>query len=273
MQGDLSIYDRMYREICREDGLGREVLSNGWVRVLTKDGQRHFVVGNKFDLNPAAAAMIVADKYATFCMLDGNSIPVVEHAILYEFSNLAEFAKGYNSLEYVVDYLHKHDNSIIIKPNRGARGRGVCKVESTDEIEGVLATVFRQDDSASMCPFYDVQYEYRTIMLDGEPRLIYAKQRGSNWHFNPGHGAKIVDVTDEKTIQNLTEIATRAMQAVGMRFASVDIIETATGELLVLEINGDVSTKEYLRQRPKKYELVKTIYRDAIRKMFSKKAH
>lgn len=264
----LSFYCSILDEICQEEDIKIQWLSNDWLALLEKNGQRKFIMGHKFDLNPAIAGAIADDKYATFDVLRQAKIPVIEHALLYEPSNLEQHAEGRNSLDYVEKYLAEHDDHIVIKPNNGARGINVFQITAPDQIPPALKRVFHQSYSASMCPFYDMSHEYRVILLDGEARLVIDKIRGKDWRFNLQQGARSVDVEDEGLRRCLVELARQAAGALGLRFCSVDIIETAEHERLVMEINSGVMTEHYLEQHPDKYAEIKQIYWDAVKRMF-----
>ena len=89
-----------------------------------------------------------------------------------------------------------------------------------------------------------------------------------NWRHNLGQGAKAVPVRDEETRRAVGEIARGVYEALGVRFASVDVVETAEG-LKVLEINSGVMMENFAGQDETSRRIAKEIYRDAIRKMMS----
>lgn len=260
-------YSAILSEICQEEKIDLSSVSTGWVRILERGDQRRFIVGYKFGLNSAAAGLIAGDKFATFEVLTEAEIPVIKHHILYEETNQAKFALGKSGPEYIAGFLEKY-GEIVIKPNNGTKGDGVMRARSLNEAMAALPIVFHQSYSASICPFYKVRREYRVIMLDGQARLTYAKERGEDWRFNLEQGARAVLIQDVGILARLSEIAERVTQAMGLRFCSVDIIETEVGEWLVMEVNSGVMIRKFLRQHPEQRELVKEIYREAIRKMF-----
>jgi len=88
-----------------------------------------------------------------------------------------------------------------------------------------------------------------------------------HWKHNLGQGAGSEEVTDAARIQALTALAKRAAETVGIRFASVDIIQSTRG-LQVLEINSGVMMEHYSRESTAQYETAKEIYRRAILRMF-----
>lgn len=264
----LSSYTSILNEICQELNIRIDWLSNGWVARLEKNEQCRHIVGYKFDINSAASLLVADDKFATFEALNTKNIPIIHHALLYEENNSAEFAKNYNSMQYVKGFLQQNANRIVIKPNNGNCGIGVYQVTNTSQLPTVLKQVFHQSYSASMCPFYEIRHEYRLIMLDGEARLAYVKERGEDWRFNLKQGARAVAIEDEELYNKLLEIAKIVSATINLRFCSVDIIETEEHELLVMEVNAGVMTEGYIKQHPEDYGKIKRIYRDAVEKMF-----
>jgi len=263
-------YDQMLYQICEEEGIKLRFLSRNWMKRLEKDGQVRFIMGYKFGLNPQAAGLVADDKFATFEALSYAGIPVIQHEILYEFDNQSNFALGCNSLEYVLGLWRKWGGQMVIKANKGTCGRQVFKITQPDQLIEVLPKVFKQSYSASLCPFYNIKHEYRIVLLDGEEKLSYMKSKSSEDWFNLVIGAKADPIPAAKH-QQILNLAQRAAREIGLRFGSVDTIETVDGELMVLEINSGVMAQHYVEQHPDDYPKVKEMYRAAIRKMFEEK--
>ena len=263
-----SFYYDILNDICQESGIKILWLSNNWLAVLEKDDVRKLVMGHKFDLNSAVASATADDKYATFEVLRQAKLPIIQHALLYEPGNMAHFVEGRNSLDYIKNYLIEHSNHIVIKPNNGTCGTNVLQIRKPEEILPAIEKIFHQSYSASMCPFYEVLHEYRVVLLDEEARLVYKKERGEDWRFNLQKGARAVKVSDQALKENLGALAKRAAKALGLRFCSVDIIETTSREWLIMEVNSGVMIERYLRQNPAEYAKVRQIYADAVKKMF-----
>ncbi|MCR5793596.1 MAG: hypothetical protein K6G65_10535 [Lachnospiraceae bacterium] len=88
-----------------------------------------------------------------------------------------------------------------------------------------------------------------------------------NWKHNLGQGATPMIVKDADMIEKLSALALSAVSKVGIRFASVDIVDTEEG-LKVMEINCGVMM-EYLSGENASYrKIAKGIYKDALGKMF-----
>lgn len=254
-------------ELCREERIELTWLSNFKVAKLCRGQERHYIVLQGFELNSATAAAIANDKYATFCVLNDENVPVIEHTLCYGGDNSHDYAQGRNTLAFVQEFFDQHEQNIVLKPNSSCAGKDVYHITKQAQLAPLLQRVCPGDRSASLCPFYNIVAEYRVIWLDDAPRLIYQKQRQADWRFNLSNGAKAIDVTDAALRQELVEIARAAVAAISLRFCSVDIIQ-ADGQLLVLEVNSGVTSYNYLTQYPERYPQVQAIYRDALRKLF-----
>lgn len=269
-----SLYCSMLDEICQEDKVDLCWLGEHWLANLQKNGVSRQILGYKFDLNAAAASALADDKAYTYEVLQAANLPAIEHTVFYEESNHEPYAEGRNSLAYLSQYFHMHDNQIVIKPNGeyASGGVGVTKLTDLAAAPQVLAEVFHYFRSASLSPYHELAAEYRVVMLDGEARLIYRKEAGRDWRFNLQNGARPRDVEDLNLREHLVALAQAAVRALNLRFCSVDIVQLsqpATDSLLILEVNSGVMILNYLNFFPERRTLVKEIYRDAIRKMFA----
>ena len=267
--GLLSYYSTLYN-ICQEEKINFQFLSRNWVKRLEKDGKVRFITGYKFDLNSHALGEVLDDKFALFSALEYAKVPVTEHAIFYSPSCQHNYAQGCNSLAYAHAYWLEHGRDIVMKPNNGTGGRGIFRVQSEAELAPAFWEVLRRGYSGSMCPFYKIRHEYRMILLDDEVRVSYMKTLpgAGAWKFNLQQGSQSEEIPPEKR-PAIEALAKQASRAIGLRFGSVDIIKTETGELMIMEINSGVMTRKYLAQHPERYPEVKAMYRDAIRKMFA----
>ncbi len=265
----LPSYASILDEICQELGIKLRWLSNNWVALLEKGGAKRFIVGFKFNLNSAAASQVADDKIATYELLQHFGIPAVECRPLYESCNPEPYAKKYQSESYIEEYFNKNHQHIVLKPNDGYTGIDVYQISEMSQVRPALKKIFRQGYLAAMCPFYEIKHEYRFIMLDGEARLAYMKERNGDWRFNLSRGANARKIEDKDLYEKLLGLAQRAIKTLEIRFCSVDMIETQDGELMIMEVNSGVSTGKYLEQHPKDYDRVKQIYVDALKKMFA----
>lgn len=91
-----------------------------------------------------------------------------------------------------------------------------------------------------------------------------------NWKHNLGQGARAVRIMPSELNEEEIKLAAAAVRALGIRFASIDLIKTADG-WKVLEVNAGVMMEHFAGLCEENYMLAKEIYRDAILKMLAEK--
>ncbi len=163
-------------------------------------------------------------------------------------------------------------------------------------------------DSVSICPFYNIGYEYRAIFLDGEIIFCFKKEKPyvigdgkknlrdlvSNldvtdfyeyldFDYIPKEGEK-VEISwkhnlalggvpnleiDDNTRKRVYDLAKRAGNSIGIKFASIDIAEIKdNNELLVMEINSTVSMNKFASIVSNGLQIEYEIFSKSIDKMF-----
>lgn len=91
-----------------------------------------------------------------------------------------------------------------------------------------------------------------------------------SWKFNLSQGAKSKPIDNKAILENVQMLSLRATQAIHINFASVDFVETFSGDLLIMEINSGVVLNQFIENNPENYNVAKTIYRQALLAMFDK---
>lgn len=86
------------------------------------------------------------------------------------------------------------------------------------------------------------------------------------WKHNLGQGAEAKILTKDETDEKILQLAIAAARAVGVRFASVDIVECEDG-YQVLEVNSGVMMEYLSGMKEEYYQIAKNIYRKAIQMM------
>ncbi len=102
--------------------------------------------------------------------------------------------------------------------------------------------------------------ELSKIPAKGEKYLL-------NWKHNLGQGASALTLSIPELEDELVNLVKRTARALGIRFASIDMIKTEAG-WKVLEVNAGVMMEHFASSGENQYHVAKSIYRDAIRKMF-----
>lgn len=248
-------------------GIGVEVRSGGWIVTLTRGDARHHVFGYQFGLNPASASLLAGDKAGAYQVLKAAGVPAVEHRLFLR-PDLAGYVGAEGNWAALLAYAEAHGGSLVAKPNDGTGGAGVTHVRSQLELEAAAHILFRDHRAMALGPFLKIRREVRLVVLDGESRLAYAKRRASGaWKHNLGLGARPEPLGDASLQASLQGLAARAMAVLGLRFASVDVVE-AEGAWQILEVNAGVMMETYALQGPDHAARAQAVYGAALDALF-----
>lgn len=253
------------REICAEESISLNFLSQGYVIKLTKDDENAHIFGSYWDINSAAADRIACDKTACFLLLSRGGIPAVSHEL---FSALrGETAASWARAEEFFD-THK---KVVIKPNNGTKGMDIFLCDNLPALEAAASEIFTKYHDAALSPFVEIGNEYRVFFLCGQALFVYGKTRGDSrsWQHNLSKGALAFEVADDAdNCDAIKNLAIRAADCIGINFATIDIAVLSDGSLAVMEINSGVQARQLLEQLPHLRPTIKGIYAEAIRAMF-----
>ncbi len=125
------------------------------------------------------------------------------------------------------------DGDLVAKPLFGAQGRGLRRIAAgaalpnPEELAGVL---YLQRYVGRASEWRD----FRVFVVGGSP-VAAMMRRGASWITNVARGGACEKVRCEG---RLAELALAAARAVGADYCGVDLIENASGELVVLEVNS-----------------------------------
>jgi glutathione synthase/RimK-type ligase-like ATP-grasp enzyme len=262
MPGDKRIFVDAITKYCTSRGIACEARSQGWLIVMRRDGTRRFALGYDLGLNSAISHRIASDKAATSDILAMSDIPHIAHM---QFSNpmLREYAPAAGVGQAMRDLLRQHPQGVVVKPNEGTSGRLVFKVTTEAELDEAARKVFASHLTLAISPYVEISEEVRVVLIDDTPLVVYAKQRGTDWRHNLDLGARPVLLPPGAARDACVALAISAARAIGIRFASVDIVRTAD-EWKVLEINSGVMMETLGRHHP---ELVHAAYTAALDKV------
>ena len=140
-------------------------------------------------------------------------------------------------------------------------------------MEAAAHAIFSAHPSAAISPFVEIKTEYRVFYLNGKCQLVYGKEASETWQHNLALGAKAVELVvksqeEKKLLAELKALACKAAECIGINFATIDIVQTHSGMLSVMEINSGVQAKLLLDQHPHLRDTIKRIYNSAILQMF-----
>jgi glutathione synthase/RimK-type ligase-like ATP-grasp enzyme len=296
---------KIIKEICKEDDIKLESFSYDWIFKLTKNNISKHVFGYRLEINSCVTDRICVDKSATSDLLTNNDIPCVKHTFFMGYEG-SKYLGVEGNWEKLLSMLNEH-KKLVCKPNEGAGGFNVFLVQNKLELENAVTSILNKDSSMAICPYEEIINEYRTIILNGEIKLIYAKKKpfvvgngkdtvftllnGNinnnfnsdvnynyipkkdevyqlNWKHNLAFGNKPLIETNKEVIDILTKMALKTANTLNLIFGTVDIIDTKNG-YKVLEVNSSVSMDFFSGVSEENYEKAKSIYREAIEYMMS----
>ena len=125
-------------------------------------------------------------------------------------------------------------HKLVLKPLFGSQGKGLRLLGAGDDLPaaGDYADVyylqrFVEPGGRDGC-------DYRVFVIAGEAVAAMVR-RGSGWVHNVAQGARCEPATLDLEMARLAE---RAVEAIGMDYAGVDIMRDRAGAPVVIEING-----------------------------------
>jgi glutathione synthase/RimK-type ligase-like ATP-grasp enzyme len=225
-------------------------LSNNYIAAIRGAYGTTLIVGYHFPLNSAAASAMANDKVATAEILACSEVPHIRHTLI-RFKSTRRLAREVQRVTDLFPF------PVVVKPHRGNGGRDVIRADSEDALVAALIDLRARHQALAVSPWLDIQHEYRVIALDNHVQLIFEKVKATpedierriscsktEWRHNLKHGSVPVIQTARDVCNPLSTLALRAIDTLGLRFASIDI--AATGDnFAVLEINSGVCLERF----------------------------
>ncbi|NOU40500.1 MAG: RimK family alpha-L-glutamate ligase [Methylotenera sp.] len=124
---------------------------------------------------------------------------------------------------------------LVMKPLFGSQGQGVRKLLSNEALpvpmqQFVDGVYYLQQ----LIETADVSHDYRVFVV-GNKVIATMKRTGTGWVSNVAAGGRCESVQPNNA---MAQLALQAAKAVGIDYCGVDIIQAATGEYYVLEVNS-----------------------------------
>lgn len=260
------IFVQAIRGYGAHHGIDVDVRSGGWLIAMRRGEMCRFAFGYDIGLNSAIAHRLANDKSATAEVLSLARVPCIPHHLFLN-PKLGEKVVGVAWREAMLGLLHDSPQGVVLKPNEGTSGRSVFRVTTEAELDHAVDEVFSMSAGLVVSPYVAIEEEVRVILLDDVPRVVYSKQRGSDWRHNLDAGAKPVLLEDGEVRTACVKLATNAASAIGIVFASIDLVRV-DGAWKVLEINSGVMMEALAKLHP---ELVQATYDAALDLVFGEK--
>lgn len=167
---------KIVKEICQEEHLEFQSFSYDWIfHIRNKQGKSTFIFWFQFWLNPASINSICCDKNATSEILTSLWIPNVEH-FLFMSPQRQKYISPTGNWNKMIELLEKY-RTIVCKPNNGTWWEKIFLVKNSFELEIASYEIFKNAWAMDISPYYQIENEWRTIVLNGEIKLIYRKER------------------------------------------------------------------------------------------------
>jgi glutathione synthase/RimK-type ligase-like ATP-grasp enzyme len=164
---------KIIREICLESGISCESFSYDWIFRLSKNDKTVYIFGYHFEKNSATSHLICADKCSTSDVLKLNQVPGVEHTFFMSPTNI-KYVGVDGNWSKLCELLNQH-GKLVCKANEGTGGNNVYLVSNQFELENAAYKIFSQSRGMAVCPFYEIESEFRVVILDKDIKLIYRK--------------------------------------------------------------------------------------------------
>ena len=265
----MSIRNELIDEICTENNITVEYLSQDYILRLTKNGEARHIFGPYWDINSAAADRLACDKCGCYTILHNCGVPAIEHTLIFNPLRRAYLLGQDGTMKKALAYFEANNRQVVAKPNDGAQGRDVYFCDSPMALEHAIQTIFTSEPDAALCPYHAIYTEFRVFYLKGRVHYMYGKTKGDNWKHNLSQGAKAYEISDGSLRTKLAELAIRAAQSINIKFATIDIASLENNALAVMEINSGVQAQHLIEQLPHRRGIIKTIYAEAIELMFT----
>jgi len=296
-------YQEIIKEICEEEGIKFTLLSKDFIIKLEKNNKIKYIFGYKFPLNDHAIGLVLDDKYGTYEVLNNLGIKVVETIPIFEDYNPntlvnylkkekeiviksnngtcgTEVFKVENEIELFdkVDFLLNKNSPICMLPFYHIKNeyRVIILDNQVKLLYGKKRPIIIGDGKKSIKEllqefnynYYSKENHLINLNLDINKILNKDEKLEIDFKFNLSRGSNIFYVFDNHLKNTLENMALKITNTLNIKFASVDIIELESGELLVLELNSGVMMDNFLKLHENGKEIVKNIYKEAIKKMF-----
>jgi glutathione synthase/RimK-type ligase-like ATP-grasp enzyme len=170
------IFVEALRRYCAEREIAIDIRSDGWLIVMQRGDQRRHAFGYDVGLNSAVSHRIANDKAATAEILAMANVACVPHT-LFLSPEMNQYVSQPGSWEAMLRLLAEHPTGIVVKPNEGTTGESVFMVATRPALELAVSRIFASHLSLAISPRVDIEDEVRVVILDGEPVVLYGKNR------------------------------------------------------------------------------------------------
>jgi len=172
---------KILEELSSEMNFEVRFLSEEWITMICYNQKVHYIYGYEWGINSSTSQLIAKDKEATYEVLSQNHISAMEHKLFFNYHWQSRCAGKIGCWAEIMRYARAHqlgsDYRIVCKPNRGTGGNDIYKITNQWELEYAVQRMFSKYRDLCLCPYYEIENEYRAVFLNGEILLLYSKER------------------------------------------------------------------------------------------------
>lgn len=175
-------------------------------------------------INSPKAIECAVDKYLTTQRLAQAGIPVPDTVVC-------------ENSETALEAFEELGRDVVVKPLFGAEGRGLMRVDHPELALRTFRTLERQNAVIYLQRFLaDPGRDVRILLLDDEVVASIARQP-SEGDFRANLAQQGRAAAYQPTDREI-ELSRKSADVTGCVFAGVDLMQTATGETVVIEVNA-----------------------------------
>jgi len=189
--------------IYRMDALHR--LENAGVRVI----------------NSASTIERGVDKYYTLTLVKDQGLPIPKTIVT-------------EKLDDAMTAFDKLGGDVVVKPLFGSEGRGMVRVTDKETAYRVFRALELGRYIYYLQEYVPHGYEDIRVFVIGGEAVAAMKRIGTTWKANMSYGAKAEHLKIDKTLEDMSVCAARAL---GAEYAGVDILPVDGGGYSLIEIN------------------------------------
>lgn len=173
-------------------------------------------------INRPLTLEIAIDKQRTLNVLHKAGLPVPQ---TFACQTVHQAMEAFESL----------GNTAVVKPIFGGEGRGVMRLDDPELAQRAFKTLTQLGAVIYLQEFIDHDQSDVRALFVGDQKWAIRRSNSKDWRTNVSRGAKTeaIKLTDEQW-----NLARRAHEAVGAWMSGVDLVESSTGELFLLEVNA-----------------------------------
>ena len=188
-------------------------------------------------LDPPDAWDLEYDKTRMHKAFEAAGLPVPESLLVSHSSELDKARQFANELGF---------GKVLVKPNRGADGRGVAKPTNEAAFDEAVTNILSSDDQAIVQRYIETEQQgvssLRIMCVGTEVILTMYCKEFDLLVSNCGPELKILTPSDE-----LREISETVAAVSGLNFSGIDILQDLDGKYWVIENNSSPSFRILIR--------------------------